>query len=78
MTEYRLVAEPRADLDVAPAFDWYENEEAGLGRSVSTSSVPPTIGLPMARSRTEISAPAFAGRCSGASRTLSTSLSNAT
>ena len=32
MTEYRLVAEPRADLDVAAAFDWYENEEAGLGQ----------------------------------------------
>jgi len=24
VTEYRLVAEPRADLDVAAAFDWYE------------------------------------------------------
>ena len=32
MTEYRLVAEPRADLDVAAAFAWYENEEAGLGQ----------------------------------------------
>ena len=31
MTEYRLVAEPRADLDVAAAFDWYEKEQAGLG-----------------------------------------------
>ena len=31
MTSYRLVAEPRADLDVAATFDWYENEEAGLG-----------------------------------------------
>ena len=32
MTEYRLVAEPRADLDVAATFDWYEEEQAGLGR----------------------------------------------
>ena len=31
MTEYRLVAEPRADLDVAAAFHWYEGEEPGLG-----------------------------------------------
>lgn len=31
MTEYRLVAEPRADLDVAAAFQWYEGEEPGLG-----------------------------------------------
>ena len=32
MTKYRLVAEPRADLDVAAAFEWYEGEQAGLGR----------------------------------------------
>ena len=32
MTEYRLVAEPRADLDVAAAYQWYESERAGLGR----------------------------------------------
>ncbi len=32
MTEYRLVAEPRTDLDVAATFDWYEKEQAGLGR----------------------------------------------
>ena len=31
MAEYRLVAEPRAGLDVAATFDWYENEQAGLG-----------------------------------------------
>ena len=31
MTEYRLVAAPRADLDVAAAHQWYENERAGLG-----------------------------------------------
>lgn len=31
MTEYRLLAEPRADLDVAATFDWYETEQAGLG-----------------------------------------------
>ena len=32
MTEYHLVAGPRADLDVAATFDWYEDEHAGLGR----------------------------------------------
>ena len=31
MTEYRLVAEPRADLDAAAAYHWYESERAGLG-----------------------------------------------
>ena len=31
MTEYRLVAEPRADLDIAAAYQWYETERAGLG-----------------------------------------------
>ena len=31
MTEYRLVAEPRADLDVAAAFQWYEGEGPALG-----------------------------------------------
>ncbi|PYM95208.1 MAG: hypothetical protein DME04_05350 [Candidatus Rokuibacteriota bacterium] len=31
MTEYWLVAEPRADLDVAAAYQWYESERAGLG-----------------------------------------------
>jgi plasmid stabilization system protein ParE len=31
VTEYRLVAEPRVDLDVAAAFAWYENEQPGLG-----------------------------------------------
>ena len=31
MTEYRLVAEPRADLDVEAAYQRYENEQAGLG-----------------------------------------------
>lgn len=32
MTEYRLVAGPEVDLDVAATFDWYETEQAGLGR----------------------------------------------
>ena len=32
MTIYRLVAEPRADLDVTAAFEWYEKEQAGLGQ----------------------------------------------
>lgn len=31
MTGYRLVAEPRVDLDVAAACQWYEYEEPGLG-----------------------------------------------
>ncbi len=31
MTRYRLVAEPRADLDVAATFDWYEKEQSWLG-----------------------------------------------
>ena len=33
MTAYRLVAEPRASLDVAAAYQWYENERAGGVRS---------------------------------------------
>ena len=32
MTQYRLVAQPRADLDVAATFEWYEKEQAGLGQ----------------------------------------------
>jgi toxin ParE1/3/4 len=32
VTEYRLVADSLADLDVAATFNWYENELAGLGR----------------------------------------------
>lgn len=31
MIEYRLVAEPQVDLDVAAAFQWYDKEQAGLG-----------------------------------------------
>ncbi len=31
MTQYRLVAEPAADLDVIAAFEWYEAERSGLG-----------------------------------------------
>jgi hypothetical protein len=31
VTEYRLVAGPRVDLDVAAAYQWYENEEPGPG-----------------------------------------------
>ena len=31
MTEYRLVAQPRANLDVAAAYRWYENERVALG-----------------------------------------------
>jgi plasmid stabilization system protein ParE len=32
VTEHRLVSDPRADLDVAAAFEWYEHERAGLGQ----------------------------------------------
>jgi toxin ParE1/3/4 len=31
VTEYRLISEPQADLDVEAAFDWYEKEQPGLG-----------------------------------------------
>lgn len=31
MTEYQLVSEPRADLDIEAAFLWYEKEQSGLG-----------------------------------------------
>ena len=31
MTQYRLLSEPPADLDVEAAFEWYEHERAGLG-----------------------------------------------
>jgi plasmid stabilization system protein ParE len=31
VTEYRLISEPRVDLDVEAAFAWYENERPGLG-----------------------------------------------
>lgn len=31
MTGYRLVSEPRAELDIEATFQWYENELPGLG-----------------------------------------------
>ena len=31
MTAYRLVSEPHVDLDIEAAFNWYENEQPGLG-----------------------------------------------
>ncbi len=31
MTRYRLVADPRVDLDIAAAYQWYEREKPGLG-----------------------------------------------
>jgi plasmid stabilization system protein ParE len=31
VTEYRLNAAPRVDLDVAAAYQWYETEQAELG-----------------------------------------------
>jgi toxin ParE1/3/4 len=32
MTKYSLVVGPGADPDIRTAFDWYENEQRGLGR----------------------------------------------
>jgi len=29
--EYRLISEPPVDIDVEAAFEWYENEQPGLG-----------------------------------------------
>lgn len=31
MSEYRLVSEPKADVDIEAAFEWYEKEQPGLG-----------------------------------------------
>ena len=31
MKKHRLVSDPLADLDVEAAFQWYENEDPGLG-----------------------------------------------
>jgi plasmid stabilization system protein ParE len=31
VTDYGLLSEPRADLDIEAAFVWYENERPGLG-----------------------------------------------
>ena len=31
MKSYRLEATPSADLDIEAAFEWYEDEESGLG-----------------------------------------------
>ena len=31
MSGYQLVSEPRADIDIEAAFDWYEHEQPGLG-----------------------------------------------
>lgn len=31
MSTYRLVSEPRADLDIEAAFAWYQHERTGLG-----------------------------------------------
>lgn len=31
MTEYRLVAQPQADLDIEATYRWYESERSGLG-----------------------------------------------
>ena len=31
MSEYRLVSEPQADLDIEAVFGWYEKEQPGVG-----------------------------------------------
>ena len=31
LTEYRIVAAPRVDLDIAAMHQWYENEQPGVG-----------------------------------------------
>jgi toxin ParE1/3/4 len=31
VTDYRLISDPRADLDVEAAFEWYEKEQPGVG-----------------------------------------------
>lgn len=31
MTQFKLVSDPRADLDIEVAFQWYENEQVGIG-----------------------------------------------
>ena len=31
MIEYRVISEPPTDLDVEAAFEWYENEQPGVG-----------------------------------------------
>jgi plasmid stabilization system protein ParE len=31
VTQFKLVSDPRADLDIEAAFEWYEKEQAGLG-----------------------------------------------
>ena len=31
MSGYRLVSDPRADIDIEAAFEWYERERPGLG-----------------------------------------------
>jgi hypothetical protein len=43
--EYRLVAEPRADLDVAAAFHWYEGEEPGAPRCWRSTSLILRLGV---------------------------------
>ena len=78
MTPYRLVAEPRTDLDVAATFDWYENEAAGLGQEFLEELRATYTGLPTVRLCTGISAPASAEGCCGASRMPYTLPSRAT
>jgi len=78
VTEYRLVAEPRADLDVAATFDWYEKEEAGLGQEFLAelrATYDRVADGPLAY---RISAQESAERCCGAFLMRCTSPSRAT
>ena len=61
MTEYRLVSEPRADLDIEAAFHWYENEQPGLGLAFLDELRAPTIALSTVRWGTKSSGLGSAG-----------------
>ena len=59
MTRYRLVAEPQADLDIAAAVDWYENEQLGLSLEFLDELRTTYNRIVEARSSTSISDPEF-------------------
>ena len=64
MTDYRLVAEPRADLDIAAAYQWYEREQLGLVRPRRPSREPRSGGVAAPRKSlgvTMFTAVVFAG-----------------
>ena len=62
MIEYRLVSEPSVDLDVEAAFEWYENEQPGLGAEFLDSFAQLTTASPTDRSSTKSCAAAFVAR----------------